>query len=386
METILSAILGDITSRSMSFLINKCSKPKVSNMEERLQRLLLRVLIVVEEAEHRLITNQGMLLQLNILRKEMYRGYYTLDSFRCHGHEEEDSAKDVEVNSFFSQSKFNPAKRVRFCRVKGQSLQGHLQQVLGSVQVTVEDMSELVMLLNSCPRLCRQPYSMYLLLDKCLFGRQMEMEHIMNFLLKEDATGNGSPGILPIIGPAKVGKSTLIEHACGDEKVRTFRNMDAQEYPKLASIAMDMARELNGCFMGVSIYSGLLKANFSTRFWSMALARIREFKKTNLLVYGAYFDHPWLAVEPANIMTVNKTSSEYLVVLDEYQTCSVQIMIHRHTDFIQNEAEVPMLNLKENLHAPTASIEIRARRHTGCQIQPGAARIRRRPNSCRSVE
>ncbi|KAF0926890.1 hypothetical protein E2562_027744 [Oryza meyeriana var. granulata] len=168
----------------------ECSKPTALTMEERLQRLLLRVRIIVEEADERLITNQAMLKKLNILRKEMYRGYYTLDRFRCHGHEE-GNTKDHEVSSYSTPSKFNPTKRIRFCR----------------------------------------PYSMHLLLDKCLFGRQMEMEHILSFLLEEDIPGAENTGVLPIIGPWKV---------------RTFGSIDAEEHPRLASIAMDMAREMNG--------------------------------------------------------------------------------------------------------------------------------------------
>uniref|UniRef100_A0A0E0HW14 Rx N-terminal domain-containing protein n=1 Tax=Oryza nivara TaxID=4536 RepID=A0A0E0HW14_ORYNI len=77
METFLSAILSDLATRSLSFLINKCSKPTSPTMEEKLQRLLLRVQIILEEAEDRLIANQAMQQQLNILRKEMYRGCYS---------------------------------------------------------------------------------------------------------------------------------------------------------------------------------------------------------------------------------------------------------------------------------------------------------------------
>ncbi|EEE66474.1 hypothetical protein OsJ_22890 [Oryza sativa Japonica Group] len=455
METFLSVILSDLATKSISFLINKCSKPTASNMEERLQRLLLRAQIIVEEAEDRLITNQRMLLQLNILRKEMFRGYYALDRFRCRGHEEDD-AKDHQVSNSFAQSKFNPAKSVRFFRISGHSLQEQLQQVVGSIEVTLEDMSVFVMFLNSCPHLCRQPYSMHLLLDKCLFGRQMEIERIMNFLLKVDSPGSENPGVLPIIGRRKAGKSTLIEHACNDErvrnhfsqivcfsdddlkdadmvtlrhcgsikngnqctggerilivielirdidevvwtrlysasksyvpngskiivasqsdkiarfgttqalrvelfteeaywyffKVRTFGSMDAQEHPKMASMAMEMARELQGCFMGASIYSGLLKANFNARFWNMALASIREYKQTNLLVYGTYFENPWQASEPPYVRTVNKISSEYLVIHDEYHTCSVQNMVLCRTNFTRSEAEVPMLSMQDFL-------------------------------------
>uniref|UniRef100_A0A0D9WUX4 Uncharacterized protein n=1 Tax=Leersia perrieri TaxID=77586 RepID=A0A0D9WUX4_9ORYZ len=433
-------ILSDVASRSISFLINKCSKPPIPIVEERLQQLLLRARIIVEEADDRLITNQTILQQLNILRKEMYRGYYILDNFRCHGHEEGDCKDQVSNSS--AQSKFNPAKRVRFCIVSGQSLQEQLRQVHGSLKATLEDISEFVTLLSNCPRLCHQPYSMHLILDKCMFSRQMEMESIMNFLLKEDTPDVENPGVLPVIGPGRVGKTTLIEHACNDErvrnnfcqivffsgddlddanmvnlrdsgvikhqnhatggeriliiieltkdihegvwrrlysasrncvargskiivtsrseniasfgttpalrikffsqeaywyffKVRTFGSMDTKDHPILASVAMDVARELNGCLMGANIYSALLKTNFNVQFWKRALARIREFVKLNVLLYGAsFFDDPWQAVGPPYIRRVNKIKSEYVVMLGNYQTC---------------EDELPMVSMQELL-------------------------------------
>ena len=457
METFLSAILSDLATRSISFLINKCMKQTESAMEERLQRLLLRVLIIVEEADERIITNQVMLQQLNILRKEMYRGYFTLDIFRCHGYKG-DSTKDHQVSNSFALSKFNPAKRVRLSRVSGQSVQKQLQQVLGSLEVAIEDTSEFVMFLNNCPRLCRQPYSMHLLLDNCLFGRQLEMERIMNFLLKDDATSAENLGVLPIIGQVNVGKSALIEHACDNEsvrnhfsqivcfsdndledanietlrnrgvikhqnhatggkriliiielirdidegawrrlysasknyvangskiivasrsdkmasfgttralrvnfltqeaywyffKLRTFGSTDAGEHPKMASIAMDIAMELNGCFMGSSIYTVLLRANFNAQYWSMALAIIRKFRKLNLLLYGAcFFDGPWQRVKPAYVRRVNKICSEYLVILDDYQICSVENnMVHCHINSAHIEDEVPMVSVQDFL-------------------------------------
>jgi hypothetical protein len=66
----------------------------------------------------------------------------------------------------------------------------------------------------------RQPYSTYLFMEKCMFGRQMEMERIIIFLLYEDAPAYCQFGILPIVGPGKLGKTTLVEHVCRDERVR----------------------------------------------------------------------------------------------------------------------------------------------------------------------
>jgi hypothetical protein len=53
-----------------------------------------------------------------------------------------------------------------------------------------------------------------------MFGRQMEMERIINFLL-QDARNPGAEnlGDLPIVGPANVAKSILTDYACIDERM-----------------------------------------------------------------------------------------------------------------------------------------------------------------------
>jgi hypothetical protein len=77
-EVIISAIIGEVASRSISFVIETCSKRMVrpSTVEAKLgilQQLLLRVGAVVEDAGRRLITKQAMPQQLNKMRQEMYR-------------------------------------------------------------------------------------------------------------------------------------------------------------------------------------------------------------------------------------------------------------------------------------------------------------------------
>jgi hypothetical protein len=235
MEVIFSAVVGELASRSVSFVVDRYLKQKAAPTEEErlcsLERLLLRLRVVVEEADGRLITNQAMLHQLSILIKEMYRGYYTLDVFRYRARGE-DRIKDHQVSNSFAPSEFNPAKRLCFYSGsnKGAAKAVLLEQVLGSIRDTIEDLSEFVMFLCTCPRLHRQPYTMHLLLNKCMFGRQMEMEHIMNFLLQEEsACGAEDLAVLPIIGPGKVGKSTLIEHACDDEKCMFGRQVEMEQ-------------------------------------------------------------------------------------------------------------------------------------------------------------
>lgn len=83
METFLSAVLADLLSRSISFVIDRyCQQQQgVEENLQQLQRMLLRIQTVVEEANGRRITNQAMLLQLKTMRNVMYRGYYFLDNF-----------------------------------------------------------------------------------------------------------------------------------------------------------------------------------------------------------------------------------------------------------------------------------------------------------------
>ncbi|XP_066393522.1 putative disease resistance protein RGA3 [Miscanthus floridulus] len=453
MAMFLSSILSELTSRSISFLMDKCSRqlaspPTVEETLSNLQRLLPRVHVIVEEADERHISNQAMLRQLGQLRKEMYRGYHTLDTFRCRSAHEENRV---------SRSISSPAKRIRFSSDSNSSEQEQLKllEIVGCLEGAIRDMSEFVVFLSGCPRRCRQPYSMYLIVDHCMFGRQMEMARIKEFLLQEEVPIDGNPGVLPIVAPGKLGKSTLIEHACNNErvcnrfsqnicfrqcdtrdertvaslsdcdvikhrsramgeerilviieliggmdedvwrkfysdckrhvaggskiivasrsdkiarfgttqpleikfltpeeywyffKVRMFGSTDPEGHPKLASIAMDLARETNGKFFTVSVLSSLLRANFDAHFWSMALARIRKFKRINPLLYGEKHVDFWQGLEPINVPRVNKTSSEYLVILHGYETGFVQ-------DTAQNEP--PQISIRDVLFGSNSVI------------------------------
>ncbi|CAL5089860.1 unnamed protein product [Urochloa decumbens] len=220
MEIAFSAFLGEIAHRSVSFFLEKLFKEAAAlPIHENLRRKLLRIHVIVEEAEGRQIRNQAMLEQLKVIRESMYRGYYMLDTFKCQAYKENSSKADHRASYSFALSKFNPAKRLQLC--KG-SIQGEkeLHQVLGSLEVLITDVSEFVLFLTSCPPLYRQLYSTYLVSQKCMFGRHAEVEYIISFLMPNETPGAANLDVLPIVGPAKAGKSTLIEHVCNDERVR----------------------------------------------------------------------------------------------------------------------------------------------------------------------
>ncbi|XP_048531971.1 disease resistance protein RGA2-like [Triticum urartu] len=397
MEVLISAAAGDLVSRFISFLAQSYGTHTCEEEDRtRLERILLRMHSVVEEAEGRHITNRGMLRQLKALIEGMYLGYYMLDRLRVQSLGEE-SIEDDEVShrsQSFAVSTFNTAKRLRFAAsiskntpvAFGTGSTTKLKSVVESLEAHTADMREFVMLLGSCPRLSRQPYDTYLHMDKCMFGRHIEKEQLLNFLLSGVDSHDGTNfSILPIIGPCRVGKKTLVQHACRDERVRgrfsdmffykgddphigefavnckagsgkylfvvdfswdvnaaawenfrsclqkmpgagskivvigrtdqvaemgtaqpirmkslpqeeywyffkalAFGSMDPDEYPKLASLGMQLATQLNGSFLGANIIGGVLRANPDTKFWCSMLLRIRELVRK----HGSFGIHP----------------------------------------------------------------------------------------------
>ncbi|XBJ11429.1 hypothetical protein VPH35_016126 [Triticum aestivum] len=192
MDLVIAAVAGDLSNHFISFLMNKyadhaCLEDKV----ERLQQLLLRVGMVVEEADSRYITNSCMLIQLKTLAAAMYQGHHALDTIK-YG-KQKDVAEEL------------------------------LQSALQNLEASVANMAEFVVLLGGCERISRRPYDAYLYIDNFMFGRHVEKQQIIRFLLHHNTPGSPalSPAVLPIIGGAGVGKKTLVAHVCDDERVRS---------------------------------------------------------------------------------------------------------------------------------------------------------------------
>jgi hypothetical protein len=205
---------------------------------QRLHHVLLRVQTVVEEADRRCVTNRAMLRQLQLMREGVYRGYYLLSAFKRQGvNVVKDTAQDRELgrhgHSSLALSQFNPAKRL--CTLSAWTTtrtnmalqdtaregEAELQEVLTVLERMASDMKELVVFLSCYPPTRREPHSGHLRLKNRMFGRESEQERIIGFLLEPEPARAEYLGVLPVIGRARIGKSTLVEHVCLDERVRS---------------------------------------------------------------------------------------------------------------------------------------------------------------------
>ncbi|KAM0873027.1 hypothetical protein ACQ4PT_038346 [Festuca glaucescens] len=223
MEIFLSSVLSELATRSMGLFISKYSKQPVQAMEISLERILLRAQVIIDEAEGRHITNQGMLRQLGMLRDAMYQGFYVLDTLRYRDFEEEDAGDHKVESHSWALSKFSSAKRLCLSSSSTEASRYlEVEDVLDRLRNMIIDVSESVMFLTSYPRLHSQPYSKHILMENCMFGRQMEMELVLNFLLHTPPCSSrlNRFDVLPIVGPVRGGKSTLVAHVCNDERVR----------------------------------------------------------------------------------------------------------------------------------------------------------------------
>ncbi|KAJ1278394.1 hypothetical protein BS78_04G076100 [Paspalum vaginatum] len=122
--------------------------------------------------------------------------------------DEDGSHSDGELRrSLFSPSSLNPAKRLRAAarRMLFRGGAGELHGVLVNMESVSSDLAEFIALLQCCPPALHRPLATNLYADCQMFGRHLERRRL---------------GVLPIIGRAGLGKTTLVQHVCDEPAVR----------------------------------------------------------------------------------------------------------------------------------------------------------------------
>uniref|UniRef100_J3MH93 NB-ARC domain-containing protein n=1 Tax=Oryza brachyantha TaxID=4533 RepID=J3MH93_ORYBR len=224
-EVVLPVALSEVFGRILSFLLDSFSRPAAARdvPRRRLERLLGNIGTTVEEAEGRHITNLQLLSHLRALTEGMFRGRFALevadlDDVKNAGDGDDDDATGADA-SFALCSSLNRAKRSRVTslifRGGGGGGGGGALELLKS-----NYMREFILLVQGYPRKVHRPVKTTLYMDRCVFGRHVEKERIVDFLLQRPPAGAPYLSVLAVVGGKKVGKTTLVKHACDDERVR----------------------------------------------------------------------------------------------------------------------------------------------------------------------
>uniref|UniRef100_A0ACD6A728 Uncharacterized protein n=1 Tax=Avena sativa TaxID=4498 RepID=A0ACD6A728_AVESA len=219
---IFSAVVGELAGRVISLLAGQFKGQERTEAKLRkICHMLVKVHSAIEEAKGRRITNNGTLEWLSELNGGLYQGRYLLDTVGCREQETAEDHNKVDSQPF-SFSLFNPAKRVKSLLCRHEVGVGEkIDRVVRILETLSGDLREFLMLLHSCQPIHR-PLGTNILVEGQMFGRHVEKERIINFLLHDGGTGAGTGelGVLPIVGGMGVGKTTLAQHVCDDERVR----------------------------------------------------------------------------------------------------------------------------------------------------------------------
>jgi hypothetical protein len=227
-EIIFSAVLGDMASRVISLLAGQLKGHESTEVKlRRICHMLIKVHSAIEEARGRQITNCGTLEWLSELNDGLNEGRYLLDTVGCREQEttEDDEPAEKVAAQPFSLSLFNPAKRVRVAACSVRSLLSRrdvgvhekIDRVVQILETISGDLREFLMLLQNCQPIHRT-LATNIFLEGQMFGRHVEKERIINFLLHK---GTEKLTVLSIVGDMGVGKTTLAQHVCDDQRVRS---------------------------------------------------------------------------------------------------------------------------------------------------------------------
>ncbi|KAG0532205.1 hypothetical protein BDA96_04G088500 [Sorghum bicolor] len=184
-EAVVSAVVADLVGRAISLLAGKLQDRRGAEGKlRRLRHLVVKLESVVEAADARRITSRALLEWLSELVDGAHRGRYFLDAF---------GGRAVELDG-----------------------------VLADMESVSSDLAEFIMLLQCCPPALHRPLATNIYADCQVFGRHLERRRVIDFLLhdEEDGGGGGELGVLPIIGRAGLGKTTLVQHVCDEPAVR----------------------------------------------------------------------------------------------------------------------------------------------------------------------
>ncbi|PUZ39755.1 hypothetical protein GQ55_9G363500 [Panicum hallii var. hallii] len=259
---------------------------------KRLQDLLIRAHMIVEEAEDRYITNSKMLLQLKKLVEVMYQGYHVLDTIKfrtlCSSRADENEQENIPP--------FAPAVLpiIGGSRVGKKTLVAH---VCKNEKVRSKFSTILHMHGENIRRIAHEvgPGRSLVVVE---FTSDVDEEDWLKFYSSVKKMGRGSK-IIIISRIAKLSRFWTVKpvrlNGFSQEeysylfKVLAFGGTNPEEHPQLAVIAEDLAVALGGSLITANVCADMMRKNQDVHFWISLLKKYRNVVMKNFSVFG---EHP----------------------------------------------------------------------------------------------
>nr|CAB3472696.1 unnamed protein product [Digitaria exilis] len=225
-----SIVQGDIPTMKTP---EEAHVSNTDNKVSRLQRLLLRASTVVEEAEGRQITNRGMLLQLKKLKEVTYRGYYVLDTKT----DISEVSQSDDLNNLANDGTMDNCTKIS-------PSNGRFLIVVELAHET-DELAWDKLYRSLCRRLSNS--------KAILISGMSQVSDL---------------GTVPALRLTRLHE----EEYWYFFRVLAFGSTNPYDHhPELASIAKEIATEIDGYFMITSVVTRVLRANKNSQFWRRAL-------------------------------------------------------------------------------------------------------------------
>ncbi|XP_052134370.1 uncharacterized protein LOC127752958 isoform X3 [Oryza glaberrima] len=303
MEVALSAIASDLINRLTSFLMKKyMESTSIDDKMKRLKELLLRVHIVVEEADRRCITNPMMLMQLKMLAESMYRGYYMLDTIKYK------SPKDEEGGPLVLPI-------IGGCRVGKKTLVSH---VCGDERIRSYFRSILYINGDNMWGMEHTKFKRERTLIVGEFFTDIDEDDWVKFYCTVSQMTDRGSKVIIISRIGKLARFGTVKTVCLNSlsqeeysylfKMLAFGSIDEKDHPKMAMVANDLAVVLGGSLITANVVADLLRRNHDFQLWNSVLQRFKEMVKSNLSKYG---EHPKDIIEKEHPIDITRFGSSY---------------------------------------------------------------------------
>ncbi|XP_021306584.1 uncharacterized protein LOC8083594 [Sorghum bicolor] len=293
MELVVSAVVGELVNRFMSFLFNKYkSEEQLEKKVRMLQDLVVRAHMIVEEAEARYITNSKMLLQLKKLVEVMYQGYLVLDTNRYTTVNEVSSSFMLPVIGGVRVGKKTLIAHV----CNNEKIRSQFSSVLHLNGENIWTMEH-----DAAP-VIPAPAGKSLLVVH--FASDVDDEVWLKFYSSAaKQMGRGSK-IVIVSRVRMLSRLGTVQPICLNNlshqeysylfKVLAFGSTNPEEHhPQLASVAQYLAEALRGSLVTANLYAHLLRKNQNVGAWLCILQKYRKVVENNMSIFG---------VHPKNLM------------------------------------------------------------------------------------
>ncbi|XP_052134368.1 uncharacterized protein LOC127752958 isoform X1 [Oryza glaberrima] len=317
MEVALSAIASDLINRLTSFLMKKyMESTSIDDKMKRLKELLLRVHIVVEEADRRCITNPMMLMQLKMLAESMYRGYYMLDTIKYKSPKDEEQ----QIINILLQ---NPCQQggplvlpiIGGCRVGKKTLVSH---VCGDERIRSYFRSILYINGDNMWGMEHTKFKRERTLIVGEFFTDIDEDDWVKFYCTVSQMTDRGSKVIIISRIGKLARFGTVKTVCLNSlsqeeysylfKMLAFGSIDEKDHPKMAMVANDLAVVLGGSLITANVVADLLRRNHDFQLWNSVLQRFKEMVKSNLSKYG---EHPKDIIEKEHPIDITRFGSSY---------------------------------------------------------------------------